>query len=247
MYDNLSVRVHFDSDSKRLVKFFRTKSGKVCRYAFIDTSNAKRIGGYISIDNDLKNSLEAFQCLNALNIDPSNDTQVIKRSLMVNAVVTYMKCFTQSDGRKIKLEGKDIFKSDTILINQHNKLSEFRHQYLAHSGKSKHEEISIVAILNPDETKKKIFDIDIGVNSTTNIDTEVPICIDLVRFVRKHVNEKINKLMNLFQIEISDVDLIDLYNNSVLPDERYFIYLPIDRPNLQKRNSKEAEMEIKQL
>jgi hypothetical protein len=240
MENKVNVRKHYDVATGKFVSFFRDKNNEVCRYIIINKPIARQLGAYYSIYNDLINSFDAFHCL----IENSEHyNEIIKRSLMVNAVITYMRCFTKSEGRKTNLDSKSVLKNNEKLKQYHSKIEVFRHQYLAHSGKSNHEEISVVGILNPDLKNKKVLGIDIETNFTSNIDSYLNDYLELVEHVITAVKKKIEELNLIVLKEILNEDLEKLYNLSSLPDERYFIFMETyrDRDNL---NIGDAIMEI---
>lgn len=224
--EKILARIHLDENSGHPIKFFRTNNLELCRYVFLNDKTAKRIAAYTSIDNDLINSSEAFSHIKYSISENKNYSNIILKSLLINAVVTYMKCFTISDGRKIRLEKFII--NDQNHLKTHEMIAEIRHQYFAHSGNSKYEMLSIIAVLSPDMENKRILTFDVALNTMQNINNAISECIDLVEFVRIYVRQKINQLWKLLKEETEKMDINKFYANSSLPNEEYFIYAPVD-------------------
>jgi hypothetical protein len=122
----------------------------------LDDKKIKRYKGYASITFDLKNVGEFISLLLDIkegNIKEQNEglriNQLIERSLFVSSIVTYARCFTQTDGRGIKLESRDCFEESQVDLKRvHGSLLEIRNQYLAHAGVSNSERIFASANFN---------------------------------------------------------------------------------------------------
>lgn len=113
----------------------------------LDDNSIKRYKGYASITFDLKLVGEFISLLLDLKTKiieengPENKiNQLTERSLFISSIITYARCFTQTDGRGIRLETRDCFDENQASFRQlHNSLMDIRNAYLAHAGVSNSE------------------------------------------------------------------------------------------------------------
>jgi hypothetical protein len=99
----------------------------------IDERLARRYGGLFHIQEDLREAINALDASSKLSTDIP---VIVRSSLLVNAVTSYGRCFTQADGRDgVKLED-----SSPWILNignekkWHEELMQLRHQIFAHAG-----------------------------------------------------------------------------------------------------------------
>jgi len=93
--------------------------------------------GYIQIFYDLQ---FVNKCLVYLSqIYNISELDFIKQTVWESFIIKYAKCFTKAEGRKVKLEAKDLFKNNSVQMEIHHELMELRHQHIAHGGNSKNE------------------------------------------------------------------------------------------------------------
>lgn len=217
------ARVQLDTDGN-IIKFYRSRDGKACLYSPLESPQASQLAAYHSILNDIKTSLKYFKLLIDAKIILSEE---IRKSLLNSAIITYCRCFTDSEGRRSKIE-ETVYKDRSELLSMHQKLISLRHTYFAHCGNADYEQRKVLAILNPDINKKKVLLIDVSLSCIQNIDKELPKCISLAEFLIIHIKEKIKKLHELVWQDVESINLDDLYNRAVPFDDKYFIYIPID-------------------
>ncbi|WP_051938366.1 hypothetical protein [Ghiorsea bivora] len=70
--------------------------------------------------------------------------------MFVALVSFYGKCFTSCEGRRVKLEKIWV---DEKFQEEHETLIGYRHNFTAHSGADKFEEVKIAAVLDPKERR----------------------------------------------------------------------------------------------
>lgn len=129
----------------------------------IDTPKAKALGGYTLIEKDIRSGIIWLNHIHDLLKDDPNylnaDSPVkatysrekfnIAKGLFVAALTFYGKCFATCEGRRIKLEKKNL---DENFHSSHDDAIELRHNFAAHSGDAGHEYVKVVAAL---DSKKK--------------------------------------------------------------------------------------------
>lgn len=134
-------------------------NGKERRYKELTFPEANQHARWQLIIKDLEfcesNMTEVLKRFGAateiIKIDRHNIEGLIFKALIESAVVSYIKCFNQTSGRKVKLEHNELFtkgegkKYETI----HLYVKELRNQAIAHAGISNHEGSSMFAVYDP--------------------------------------------------------------------------------------------------
>lgn len=67
--------------------------------------------------------------------DPTDDIFQLN-AWFVAFLVTYGKCFASTGSKIVKLEGRDVFRSDSSALKTHERIMHLRNTYAAHSGES---------------------------------------------------------------------------------------------------------------
>ena len=134
------------------------RNGEHCKVARLESDPAERVASFQALLTDIykmrtylslaceiaTQKLESNLPLN--KFDPGNRDQVICSSLYLSAVSLYGKCFTDSKGRKAKLEESSLNKKlSEKQVKTHARLKHLRHNWIAHGGASDHE--SMVSVL----------------------------------------------------------------------------------------------------
>ena len=145
-------------------------NNKECQTVTLKSKQAKNFAAHALIKKDLKFVKSAFYNAIELASDEADsktpiggvryraefdyDSDILK-SLYISGVVTYAKCFTQANGRNVKLDAKSIFGTNESKEKKlHTEVMDLRHSYLAHGGKTKHEQVSPILLLNPEDKTK---------------------------------------------------------------------------------------------
>lgn len=119
-----------------------------CHRIEIDDPKAKVMAGYKLIEKDLRNCQIWLRHIKELlekdpknkkakghkkNIENREQYNLIK-GLFVASLTIYGKCFTQCEGRKVKLERKNL---EEKYHEDHDEAMSFRHNFAAHGGAKK--------------------------------------------------------------------------------------------------------------
>jgi hypothetical protein len=126
----------------------------------ITSKLARQLSGYTLIERDLRavhGWLETILELSESQLaqekegwhltDKPDPEHSLSSALFIAAVTCYAKCFTQAEGRRLKLERKDVV--PTEMREVHDLVMSFRDNFAAHSGTAKYETAQIVLVLNP--------------------------------------------------------------------------------------------------
>jgi hypothetical protein len=157
-----TLRTDYD-DKRHAVRTWHFQ-GKACRKQELPKEGrAKQFAGYNLIREDLKDVERwlafAHRLLDERGFEPPgsedsyvstqpDDTGVQLKAMFFAAVTCYGKCFTQADGRGVKLELDHVASEHRA---KHLEVMEYRHQLTAHAGKHsfKHAEYAQPVIVHP--------------------------------------------------------------------------------------------------
>ncbi len=190
--------------------------GEKCKIKELTSKQAKIIAAYGLIKKDLKyveksieHAIEISQKIsenqNLTKIytkeeqfqirDEFNFESDLLKSLYISSIVTYGKCFVQAQGRRVKLECKDVFSDNDNFEKQHLEIMEQRHQYIAHAGNTNHEHSKAVLIITPDN--EPFFNAEAGHISGYGVDFFENF-LSLSRLVHGYVNDTFQKKCDSF-------------------------------------------------
>lgn len=182
-------------DGRRLERryFYKTKPAPKIE---LKTKLAKQLSGYALIEKDLRSSITWLEKINELMPESakekdgaliSGEREVfdIIKGLWVSALTFYGKCFTQTEGRKIKLERRIL---DQKYREKHDTFMHMRNNFAAHAGVDAYEQARIILALNPKKYSKKTPRILTELSQQDYFSTEEE--NDLI-VLAKHVREKV--------------------------------------------------------
>ncbi|PMK35674.1 hypothetical protein BCT56_23025 [Vibrio lentus] len=86
-------------------------------------------------------------------VDPTSD---LLKAITLSFIITYGKCYTKADGRKVSLEAKDIFRENSNLMQVHEFLMHERNNYVAHAGNTSLEAAKTLILLDADESRREV-------------------------------------------------------------------------------------------
>jgi hypothetical protein len=132
--------------------------GKICKRVPLDTPMARQLAGYVLIEKDLRSASVWLEEIERIRGDDATlDQQGSRNSkdrgrynlvkgLFVAALTFYGKAFAQCEGRRVKLERRQI---DTAFHEAHDDAIAFRNNFAAHSGAKLLERAEIAVVLPP--------------------------------------------------------------------------------------------------
>jgi hypothetical protein len=127
----------------------------------------------LMFSGDMETKIERIETYNTLLI----------QSLFTTIVVTYAKWFTTSSTtpKKPKLEVRDVFKENSIVLKTHLAMMKYRHEYFAHAGTKKHEKIYPIYISDPKNPDDDFI-------TTVPIKKRIPELTEIRRFHRLFIH-----------------------------------------------------------
>jgi hypothetical protein len=138
--DGWEIREAWDSDTGERTTTYFYKRNKAPRVE-LKSKLAQQLGAYSLIEKDLRNVivwLDEIENLHPISARQSGvfagkDRAVFNlvKGLYVAALTFYGKCFTQCEGRRVKLEKRML---DEKYHQVHDEVMHMRHNFAAHSG-----------------------------------------------------------------------------------------------------------------
>lgn len=202
-------------------------NGIECPHIALTSKQSKAFANYALIKKDLKFCRQALNI--AIRIASDNKELTVKggfraeqdeladllKGMYISFVVTYAKCYTKADGRKVKLEAAKILEN-TPLKERHLELMEQRHSYIAHGGKTSFEQVEPIILLHPN--------IDMNVRPQLMTQTyhvcgfgveEFEKYLELVDYVDEQLNTLLEKKAeSVFNSEVNSKSLEELYEEA---------------------------------
>lgn len=159
-----SKRTILEPDTGRAYNKYFYKRNPAYRVE-VDTPKAKVLAGYGLIEKDLRSAIIWLESIKDILKSDKNFTDPkghikstydrekfnLVKGLFVAALTFYGKCFSQCEGRKVKLEKSNL---DEKYHKEHDNAMSFRHNFAAHSGAKKLEFSTVVVVL--DKKKKSL-------------------------------------------------------------------------------------------
>lgn len=170
-----------------------------CHRITLNSKLAQQLSGYSLIEKDLRNIQSWLDEIKPnLYTSKISKPQISKdrkkfnlvKGLFVSAVTFYGKCFTQCDGRKVKLRRGDV--KDIVLKEHHDDIINFRNNFAAHSGEEKIEQAVVSLVLDSKKSRKTPPKLvrEITQPDTIGI-TDIENFHELLSYLQKIVLEKI--------------------------------------------------------
>jgi len=140
--------------------FKRRKAHRI----IINTPKSKSLAGYTLIEKDLRsaiiwlkeiitmleNNVKFTDGTGNLRFDKNREINNLVKGLFVAALTFYGKCFSQCEGRRVKIDKKNI---DLEFHDEHDMAILLRHNFAAHSGAEKVERAKVILALDSKRSK----------------------------------------------------------------------------------------------
>lgn len=152
---------------------------------------SKKTKSLLSIKYDLEDAHAALTELSVMHL-MRNGTETIMIALWKAAIVTYGKCFTNSDDGGSKLELRDSFKDHEYFIPIHNSLMSVRNGFIAHRGDNEFEGTVMFLKVNRNDPQ----DITYSLKSLRAGTSSFPSLVDYLNVIEHllhHIELKIQK------------------------------------------------------
>ena len=157
MRDDWSVKEVVEPRSGEIHRLYWYK-GRVCKRVLLDTPMARQMAGYVLIEKDLRSATVWLDeivrirgedaALDAKGNRNSEDRERynLVKGLFVAALTFYGKAFAQCEGRRVKLEGRQL---SADFHEAHDDAISFRNNFAAHSGAKLLEKAEIALVFPP--------------------------------------------------------------------------------------------------
>lgn len=165
MRDNYwTVKEIIEPKTGKISRIYRYKN-KICKRILLDTPMAIQMAGYVLIEKDLRSAAiwlaeidkirgdDASLDHKGFRLSKDRERYNLVKGLFVAALTFYGKAFAQCEGRRVKLERRQL---ETKFHETHNEAISFRNNFAAHSG-AKLIERAEVALVLPPKNKQKVM------------------------------------------------------------------------------------------
>jgi len=157
---------------------------------------AKKAKSLMSIKSDLGDAHAALTDLSVMHL-MRNGEEIIMTALWKSAIITYGKCFSNSDDGQSKLEVRDSFREHEYFIPIHNSLINFRNGYIAHRGDNEFEDTVMFMKIdrnNPEEITYALKSLRAGTSSFPNLVDYLNVIEHLQQYVESRIQKQIQKI-----------------------------------------------------
>jgi len=213
----------------KLTRSYRL-NGFDCPVVTLEDNLAKRQAGYTLIDLDLddvkgwlSHAYEIFgpkeiihdsqhKLITKYVLSSENKSLSIVKALWFSSIVVYAKCFTQAEGRGVKLE-RDMLSEP--MRECHDKIMNYRHTIVAHAGITTLETAPLEIVLSPKSIKGGIL----LKNNCKRVEfsddrNEIITFSDLVNAVHEDVKIKRKKITKKIMDRTRSTSPKELYKNA---------------------------------
>jgi hypothetical protein len=216
-------------ETGKLTRLYKL-NGFECPVVVLDDKISQRQAGYTMIDLDLQDvkswlaqaysqsgpqeamAGEKGKPVTQYVLSSDERSLIIVKALWFSAIVIYAKCFTDADGRRIKLERENL---PDVMKECHDKIMNYRHTIVAHAGVTTLEAAPLELVLSPKNIPGKFF----LKNNCKRVEfaddrNEVVTFTDLVEAVHEYVIKKRDQLTKKIMDRTKKIPFKDLYQNS---------------------------------
>lgn len=139
--------------------------------------------------------------IEAISVDRRDADSVICKALFDSAVISYAKCFNSGEGRRVKLESRDVFSCEMgkKFAMHHAEIKQIRDTYIAHAGVTKFENAACFAVVDPSPRKglsEKCAVMSAHFRLPRRCHMEQTLC--LITFVKSKVETQLQSRINTF-------------------------------------------------
>lgn len=206
--------VYYDERYNLQIPLIEMENKGLCPYVIPEGEWSTRVAGYHGALEDLKECKGVIDYLLYADGIP----HIVATSMFKAFIVQYGRCYSGNTVRKLKLESKDIFKRENTKIKLiHETIATMRDDYIAHASDQKYESGAMVCYLNPDHRDKQVIKTLFASLKYMNPSEMLEDCLELCDYVINHINEKLSSIEKLYDAEVAQFDLDELYTNSTLP------------------------------
>jgi len=209
-YNNLFVKI----ENNNYVRLSTDNTGKIRDFFILNTPQTRRYAGYVTMNRDIDQIIEAISHLR----NPSNIT-IIQQSLLFFSIVTYGKIFTSNQGNRPTLTFDDIFKnSEQKFSDEHDRIMNLRHEYVAHAGAEYDQCLVIGTIINQGNLILGI-DVNSQLMHVVNMPPKLDDFLSLCNFLKEKVAIKSAKVWSSLQNECSSLPPEEIRKMAITPDK----------------------------
>lgn len=186
---------------KRYRKYFYKR--KLAHRIVVDTQKAKVLAAYVLIEKDLRcATIWLDQIITLLQdeplfvdpkgtvVSPGGHKYILAKGFFVAAITFYGKCYSNCEGRRVKLERANLPESFSSV---HDSVIEFRNNFAAHSGAQKIEDAVVILALDSKRKAAPYFSKELYQPDIVSMD-DLEGMLELFGHVKEFVDRKVEIL-----------------------------------------------------
>ncbi|MBC7399952.1 MAG: hypothetical protein H7289_08400 [Mucilaginibacter sp.] len=230
-YNNLYVKIENDS----FVRLSTDDTGKLRDFLILKTPLTKRYAGYVTMTRDIEQVREAINHLR----NQENPT-LIQQSILFFSIVTYGKLFTSNQGNRPMLNFDDIFKtSDPKLSEEHNRIMNLRHEYVAHAG-AEYDQCLVSGTIVKQGNAIKGIDVNSQLMHVVNMTPKLDDFLLLCNFIQEKIAIKSAKVWSHLQNECCSLSPKEIKKMAITPDKTR-LYKMIENGEITPNGAKQYD------
>jgi hypothetical protein len=202
------------------VRVCTDENNNILPIGIVKSHLADQYSGYGLIEKDIALCIKSLDTLTFLNL-PVDD--ITSQSLWFFFIITYAKCFSKGEGRKIKLDKNSLQYYNEAEKKGHKEIIDLRNKYVSHSGFSIFEKnpIALTRIITGNGSILKLYD---NLVYMSTLVMQYHLYSEMLRGLLKYVLEKKIKLKDKLYEEVSKNYDEDEFNRcSILPNSKELI------------------------
>jgi hypothetical protein len=192
------------------------KDNTAAPYYILNDPISDRAAGLWSCNHELN---ECHEYLNFLKIglEMESSSEVAKKTLFISAVMTYMKCFNDGEGRSVQLQYDRVYKGNEKMLEYHFQLKDLRNKVFGHRGIHPVVSNKTVVYFYPPQIDFDHIETKVSVTNLS-YDHSVERFIELIERSKEYIDKELEELHPIFIAKVRSMDIEEMYANSKIPD-----------------------------
>jgi hypothetical protein len=109
------------------------QDGSPAPYFVLNDPISDKVAGLWSCIHELDECREYLDILKK-GVAMEKSSEIAKKTLFISAVMTYMKCYNDGEGRPVQLQYDRVYKGNQAMIGYHLQLKDLRNKVFGHRG-----------------------------------------------------------------------------------------------------------------
>jgi hypothetical protein len=212
----------YDQEHDVKVPVFFLQDGRPAPYYILTDPISKQAAGFWSCINDLDECAQYITLLKDM-ILKKDVPEMAKKSLYISAVVTYIRCYNDGDGRPVQLDYKEVYRGkDPSYLIKHEEIKDVRNKNFGHASSGKLDSNFSLVLFNPEKVDFENIETKIHVNKLAYAH-DLDKFFWLIDHSKEYVQKQLDKILSKFRSNILSMDINDIFSKSKTPDPKDYI------------------------